>query len=142
MTEPSIIDLTSVDGEPQSRARKSRAALRWLTAWSAVVLSMAALVSAQKGIPLRYTLVSEGVNYYTLGAIAIAVWLASGFMTANRWTSLQQAVAHLALGLLLISVWQAVYLFSLRLMMGQEAWATQFRSIWMFQLVNACVMYS
>src|SRR5262245_1755307 len=103
---------------------------------------MAALVSAQKSIPLRHTLPSEALNYYTLGGMSIAVWFASARMAARRWSWLRQTAAHLALGAALMLIWQAVYLSFLRSVMGEAAWAAQARWTWMFQLMNACVMYA
>src|SRR5262249_62360167 len=49
----------------------------WFAGWTALVLVMAGVVSTQKGVPFVYTLRSEAINYYTLAAVSIVVWLAS-----------------------------------------------------------------
>ena len=142
MTAPGrVIDLGSDVLGPRPR-HGITAAIAWLAGWSALVLAMAALVSAQKRIPFHYALASEAVNYYTLAALSLSVWIASGRMAERHWRWPRQAAAHVGLGAVLVATWQAVYGFHLRSMMGARAFASLARDTWMFQLVNACVLYA
>src|SRR5438270_6533553 len=133
----SVIDLTASDEKSAGPSRTMAVAAGWLAGWSAIVLAMAALVSAQKGVPLRHTLFSEALNYYTLAALSLVVWHASGQMAARRWTWPVQSAVHVALGLCLIAVWQAIYGLYLRSVIGPRAWESLFRGVWMFQMMNA-----
>src|SRR5262245_58691709 len=78
-------------------------AMAWIAGWSGLVLAMAALVSAQKRMPFYYALASEAVNYYTLAALSLVVWIASGRMTERHWRWPRQAAAHVALGAALVA---------------------------------------
>jgi K+-sensing histidine kinase KdpD len=141
----SVIDLSAGDAAATPPERRPLVIalgwLAWLGGWSALVLAMAALVSAQKAIPLRYTLPSEALNYYTLAAISLAVWFAGARMTARQWTWPAQSAMHAALAVVLVALWQAIYGSYLRLAIGPRVFDTVFRGTWMFQVMNACVLY-
>ena len=137
------IDLTAA--EPAARESawtpQTRAAV-WLGGWSALVLLMAGVVSTQKYVPFAYALKSEGINYYTLAAASLVVWFASASMTAKRWPRGRQAIVHIALGLALTAAWQSVYAAYMWSVMGPLVWDKLYRGTWMFQAMNACVLYS
>jgi len=113
----------------------------WFAAWTAFVVVMAGVVSTQKGVAIQYALVSSAVNYYTLAAVSVVVWLACASMAARRWTAGRQTAAHVALGLVLTALWQSVYGAYMWSVMGSRAWDLVFRGIWMFQAMNAGVLY-
>jgi two-component system LytT family sensor kinase len=134
------IDLTTpFAGRPL--AVRARFIALWLAGWTALVVVMAGVVSTQKSVPFVYTLRSEGINYYTLALVSIVVWFASARMSALRWPVESQTIAHIALGLVLTAAWQGVngaYMWSV---LGPLAWEKVYRGAWMFQLMNACVLY-
>jgi hypothetical protein len=113
----------------------------WFAGWTALVLVMAGVVSTQKNVPFVYTLRSEAINYYTLAAVSIVVWFASARMSALRWSVGSQALAHVGLGLLLTAAWQGVYGVYMWSIMGPLAWERVYRYTWMFQVMNAFVLY-
>jgi two-component system, LytTR family, sensor kinase len=113
----------------------------WFAGWTAFVLLMAGVVSSQKGVPFLYSFVSSAVNYYTLAAVSVVVWFACASMAARRWPPGRQAAAHVALGLVLTSLWQAVYGVYMWSVLGPRAWDLVFRGTWMFQVMNAGVLY-
>lgn len=113
----------------------------WFAGWTALVLVMAGVVSTQKGVPFVYTLRSEAINYYTLAAVSIVVWFASARMSASKWPVGRQAIAHVALGLLLTAAWQGIYGAYMWSVLGALAWERVYRYTWMFQLMNAFVLY-
>ncbi len=74
-----VVDFTA-SGPTAAARRRLWLALGWLAGWTAFVVAMAAVVSAQKAIPFRYTITSEAVNYYTLAALSLILWFASARM--------------------------------------------------------------
>jgi two-component system, LytTR family, sensor kinase len=62
-------------------------------------------------------------------------------MSALRWPIGSQAFAHVALGLLLTAAWQSVYAAYMWSIMGSLAWERVYRYTWMFQVMNAFVLY-
>jgi two-component system LytT family sensor kinase len=113
----------------------------WLGGWTAFVIVMASVVSSQKGVAFQYSLLSAAINYYTLAAVSVVVWFACAAMLARRWHPRRQAVAHVVLGVVLIALWQAVYGAYMWSAMGPRAWDLVFRGTWMFQAMNAIVLY-
>jgi len=69
------------------------------------------------------------------------VWFASARMSASRWPVGRQAIAHVALGLVLTAAWQGIYGAYMWSVMGALAWERVYRYTWMFQLMNAFVLY-
>ncbi len=136
-----VVDLSTPGA---ATARPSRAV--WIAAavfvwWSVVVLAMAALVAAQKSIPLRYTLPSEALNYYTLGAASIVVWFVSARL-ASRWPGWPAwAATQVGLGIVLVTAWQTMYGAYLRSIVGPRVWESISRESGLFQLFYACVLY-
>lgn len=117
------------------------AAATWLAGWTAFVLVMAGVVSIQKYVPFRYALISEGINYYTLAAASLVVWWASAAISARRWPAWRNVAAHVALGLVLTASWQALYAVYMYSVMGPLVWDRLYSGTWMFQVMNAGVLY-
>jgi hypothetical protein len=134
-----VVDLTDAGVAPPGRV--GRLAAVWLAGWTAAVLGMAGVVSSQKHIPLRYTLASQAVNYYTLAVISLIVWVASKAISQRRWSLTRQVLVHVALGLLLVTAWEAIYGAYLRMAIGPTVWDSVYRGTWMFQVINAGVLY-
>src|SRR2546428_8187890 len=89
-----VIDLSVGDTAAAAPSRVVWKIVAWLAGWSLVVVAMATLVATQKAIPLRYTLPSEALNYYTLAAVSLVVWFVSARMAAARWSWQAQAAGH------------------------------------------------
>src|SRR5206468_4024830 len=113
----------------------------WLAGWTAFVVVMAGVVGTQKSVPFRYALVSQAINYYTLALVSIVVWFRCASIAARGGSLVRQAVAHLALGLALIAAWHAVNAAYMWSVMGPMVWDKVYRGNWMFQAMNACVLY-
>jgi two-component system LytT family sensor kinase len=120
---------------------RARMPVLWFAGWTAFVFVMAGVVSTQKYVPLRYALRSEGINYYTLAAVSVVVWFASAAIRARRWPAWRQVAAHVALGLALTAIWQSIYGAYMWSVIGPQVWNKVYRGTWMFQLMNACVLY-
>ena len=136
-----VVDLSGAGSAPARQLRVVWVAVEVFAWWSAVAVAMAALVSAQKSIPLRYTLPSEALNYYTLGAASIVVWFVSARLAA-RWRGWPVWWAtQVALGVVLVSAWQTIYGAYLRSVVGPRVWASIARESGLFQLFYACVLY-
>jgi two-component system, LytTR family, sensor kinase len=135
-----IVDLTDSESA-HAAARWVRPALLWFAGWTAGVVVMAGIVSTQKHVPLAYALRSEAINYYTLAAANLVVWFAAAAMTARRWPAARQTAAHLVLGVALIALWQAAYAAYMWSVMGPLVWDRLYSGTWMFQVMNACVLY-
>jgi hypothetical protein len=114
----------------------------WLAGWTAFVVVMAGVVSTQKGVPFGYSFTSEAINYYTLAAASIVIWFVSARMAALAWPRRAQIAAHVALGCVMIAVWQGVYGAYLWSVIGPSVWDRLYRGTWMFQLMNAGVLYA
>ena len=82
---PRTIVLEKEDRSTASLPLGSMAA--WLAGWSAFVVVMAGVVSTQKGVPFRYSFVSEAANYYTLAVASVVVWFVSARSSASRAAS-------------------------------------------------------
>ena len=142
----------SVDAIPRTivleKEDRSTAALplgsiaAWLAGWTAFVVVMAGVVSTQKGVPFRYTFVSEAANYYTLAVGSVVVWFVSARMAALAWPSRAQIAVHVVLGVVVIAIWQGVYGAYLWSVIGPSVWDRLYRGTWMFQLTNAGVLYA
>jgi two-component system, LytTR family, sensor kinase len=132
--------------ERDDRTASARLPLRsiaaWLAGWTAFVVVMAGVVSIQKGVPFAYAFRSEAINYYTLAAASLVVWAASARLTALAWPAGAQIAAHALIGALLITLWQGVYGGYMWSVMGASVWARLYRGTWMFQLMNAAVLYA
>jgi two-component system LytT family sensor kinase len=118
-----------------------RSVVLWLAGWTGFVVVMAGVITTQRQVPFRYTVLSEAVNCYTLAAASLVVWLASARMSALGWPQRPQVVVHVALGTVLIAAWQLTHFGYLRMMMGPMVWDRMYRDTWLFQLVNAIVLY-
>jgi len=141
MTEATrLVDLTTSDA-PRVALRRVGVGAAWVGAWTAIVLVMAGVVSSQKRIPFSYAVTSEAVNYYALALVSLVVWLASARMAAQRWSLARQVGGQIALGVALIAAWQATYFAYLWSAIGPHVWNRVYRGTWMFQLLNAGVLY-
>jgi len=69
------------------------------------------------------------------------VWFSSAAITARRWSIRSQAVVHVALGLTSIAAWQSVYVAYMWSVLGPLVWDKVYRGTWMFQMMNACIIY-
>jgi two-component system, LytTR family, sensor kinase len=134
-------DLTAAEPAPDGRVRLSTVAA-WAGGWTALVLVMAGIVSTQKFVPFAYALKSEAVNYYTLAAASLLVWYAAAHIGAKRWSIGAQAAAHVALGVVVTAAWQSVYAAYMFSVMGPFVWEKLYRGTWMFQMMNASVIYA
>jgi two-component system, LytTR family, sensor kinase len=135
-----VIDLTASDGS-RVGGRRAAVALVWFGGWTAIVFAMAGVISSQKRIPFSYAVTSEAMNYYTLATASLAVWFASARMAAQRWSLAQQIGGQVALAVVLIAAWQGIYGAYLWSVIGPFVWSRVYRGTWMFQLLNAAVLY-
>ena len=139
MTVARTVDLTIA--EPRAGTVDLRFLALWAGGWTAFVLVMAGVVSTQKYVPFVYALRSGRVNYYTLAGVSIIVWFASAAISRREWPAWRKAAAHVAIGLTLTAAWQAVYGAYMWSVMGPMVWDKLYRGTWMFQVMNACVLY-
>lgn len=137
------IDLTAAefDGVRRDSGSIARLAFLWIVSWTAVVVAMAAIVSTQKNVPFASSVRSEAVNYYTLGAVSVVVWIASARIGRTRWSTAARVLGHAALGIALTALWQGIYATYMWTILGPFVWQKVFRGTWLFQIMNACVFY-
>jgi len=139
VTVARTVDLTMA--EPRAGAGELRFAALCAAGWSAFVVVMAGVVSTQKSVPFVYALRSEGINYFTLAGASVIVWFASAAIGRRGWPIWRKAAAHVAIGLVLTAAWQALYGAYMWSVMGSLVWTKLYRGTWMFQVMNACVLY-
>src|SRR5262245_23720456 len=126
-------------GTPELRLVARVAA--FIAGWTAFVAVMALIVTIEKGVPLRYSLMSSAANYVPLAGCSIVVWLASAWMAARRWHWASRALAHVVMGVALIAAWQWAYAVYMMRAIGPGAWTRIFAGTLLFQLSNAAILY-
>ena len=139
-----IVRTIELHDEPSRAPAELRRAARgaaFVGGWAAFVTVMALIVTIEKGVPLRYSLVSSAANYVPLAGCSVVVWLASGWMAAQRWHRASRVLTHIVMGVVFVGVWQAAYAMYMMRAIGPGAWTRIFAGTVLFQLSNAAILY-
>jgi hypothetical protein len=102
---------------------------------------MSGAVTVEKQIPFWHAFASSTVNYYTLALVTLIPWYASARMADRAWSWPKRTAAHVVLGVVLITAWQTIDSAYLRLMVGPSVWSKVYRGTWLFQLIDAVILY-
>jgi LytS/YehU family sensor histidine kinase len=94
---------------------------------------------------VRYGDVGSGAYVETerrIGSTKIAAGVrGQQFSLAHEAAVDPRIAAHVALGVTLVAIWQGIYAGYLRMAIGPFVWEKVYRGTWMFQLMNACLIY-
>jgi sensor histidine kinase YesM len=137
-----LVDLTASDPRhDRESASRIRAFALWLAGWTAFVVAMASIVTTQKGVPFRYAIRSEAVSYYSLALVSVVVWIASAWLARRGASRTVTAAAQVVLAVVLVAAWQGATYAYYWSMLGPNVWRFVYEGNWLFQLMNAVVLY-
>lgn len=112
-----------------------------LGAWTVMVIAMAASLAMKDRVPWVNAIRSAAVEYYTLAALSIPLWVWSERLSGARRTRPQLVLLHALLGVMVVAVWQGVHVLYSRAAVGPDFWERVYADNWPYQLVQASLVY-
>src|SRR5687768_16514726 len=120
--------MTTIDlSEPPRHAP----ALKFIAAWTVVVLAMSVLFKLQlPQLATPYAFVNQAVEWYTLAALSLIVWRVTDRLHAIRERTVTWFAVHVLLGVATVAVWQSVQMLFLFAVVGPSFWRLIYRDSW------------
>jgi len=112
-----------------------------LGAWTVVVIGMATSLALKHRVPWANAIRSAAVEYYTLAALSVPLWLWSERLSEAKLPRSQLVLVHVFLGGAIVGVWQGVHVLYSRLAVGPGFWGRVYGDNWPYQLVQALFLY-